>query len=83
MSKYSLILVKGINNNKKTIVDQTNPLLERAKCKLAADILVYAEDFYNEFNYWNAASNRKKHAPYVLKALILQDITRIEELIQC
>jgi hypothetical protein len=54
-----------------------------AKLKLAADILEYAEDFYNDFNYWNAAPNRKKHIPYVLKALILQDVNKIGDLIQC
>ena len=54
-----------------------------AKLKLAADILEYAEEFYNEFNYWSVAPNRKKHIPYVLKALILQDINKIGDLIQC
>ena len=54
-----------------------------AKLKLAADILEYAEEFYNEFNYWSGAPNRKKHIPYVLKALILQDINKIGDLIQC
>jgi hypothetical protein len=54
-----------------------------AKLKLAADILEYADDFYNDYNYWNAAPNRKKHIPYVLKALILQDVNKIRDLIQC
>jgi hypothetical protein len=54
-----------------------------AKMKLAEDIMEYAEDFYNDFHYWSKAPNRKKHVPYVLKALILQDIERIGELILC
>lgn len=54
-----------------------------AKIKLAEDILEYSEEFYNDFHYWSAAPNRKKHIPYVLKALILEDPIMIGEAIQC
>lgn len=54
-----------------------------AKKKLASDILEYAEDYYNDFHYWSTAPNRKKHIPYVFKALILQDINKIGDSIQC
>ena len=56
---------------------------EEAKTKLAEEILEYAEDFYNEFNVWSIAPNRKAHIPYVFKVLILDDIKKIEELISC
>lgn len=56
---------------------------EEAITKLAEEILEYAEDFYNEFNIWSVAPNRKAHIPYVFKVLILDDIKKIEELISC
>ena len=56
---------------------------EAAKLKLAEEILEYAEDFYNEFNVWSLAPNRKSHVPYVFKVLILDDINKIGELISC
>jgi hypothetical protein len=56
---------------------------EDAKIKLAEDILEYAEEFYDDFDYWKKAPNRKKHVPYVLKALILQDVNKIGESILC
>lgn len=54
-----------------------------AKIKLAEDILEYAEEFYDDFHYLSAVPNRKKHIPYVLKALILQDTSVIGDTIQC
>ena len=50
---------------------------------LAADILDYAEEYYDDFKYWSSTANRKKHIPYILKALILDDIDKIGEVIQC
>lgn len=56
---------------------------ESARRQLAQSIIEYAEDFYNEFNTWSAAPNRKKHIPLVFKALIIDDVDKIGELIQC
>jgi antitoxin YefM len=56
---------------------------KQAKLLLAKSILDYAEDYYNDFTYWSSASNRKSHIPYILKALILDNVNRIGELIQC
>lgn len=59
------------------------PTENEAKNMLAAAIYDYAMDFYNEFNLWSSAPNRKQHIPYVFKALILDDIKKIEECILC
>jgi hypothetical protein len=56
---------------------------KQAKLLLAQSIIEYAEEFYNEFNYWSADKNRKKHIPYILKALILNDTNKIGDLIEC
>jgi len=57
--------------------------LEDAKLKLAQSIIEYSEDYYNDFMYWSSAPNRKSHVPYVIKALIIDDVNKIGELIQC
>ena len=51
--------------------------------KLAQAILEYAEDYYNEFSLWYSAPNRKAHLPYIIKALIINDVERIGGLITC
>ena len=37
----------------------------------------YAEEYCNNFSYHNAAPNRKKHVPYVFKALSMNGIAKI------
>ena len=54
-----------------------------AKLLLAESIIEYAGEFYNNFALWSSAPNRKKHIPYILKALILEDVDRIGALILC
>ena len=54
-----------------------------ARMKLAASILEYSEDYYNDFSYWEGAPNRRAHIPYVFKALFIGDIQKIGENIQC
>ncbi len=59
------------------------PTEEKVKKLLAESILDYAVEFYNEFSLWSVAPNRKSHVPYVLKALIIDDVQKIEECIVC
>lgn len=56
---------------------------KEAKRLLATAILDYAEDFYQDYALFSNAPNRKRHIPYVFKALILDDVNQIGELIQC
>ena len=51
--------------------------------KLSKAIIEYSEDYYNEFALWFSAPNRKAHLPYVIKALIINDVNKIGELITC
>jgi hypothetical protein len=51
--------------------------------KIAQAILEYSEDYYNEFDIWSSAPNRKSHIPYVFKSLLLNDIEKIGGLITC
>ena len=47
---------------------------------LLDDMKEYAQDFYNEFNFWSSAPNRKKHIPYVLKILSTPDNKLLEDM---
>jgi len=59
------------------------PAEAEAKILLAQAILQYAQDYYNEFQQWSVAPNRKSHIPYVLKAIIIDDVQKIGDSIQC
>ena len=54
---------------------------ESARMALAKEIKEYAEVFYNDFALWSKAPNRKKHVPFVLKALTLNETEIAEEII--
>ena len=58
------------------------------KCREAGtntnvSILEYAMEFYGEYDLWSNASNRKNHIPYVFKALLLNDVSKIGDCIVC
>lgn len=59
-------------------------LLENAETKedaiaaMKLAIYEYATDFYNEFDLWSSAPNRKSHVPYVLKALLCNNPEELE-----
>lgn len=55
---------------------------ESAKQRLAAYIKEYAEEYYDEFELWSKAPNRRPHIPYVIKALTL-DVDDIKREIIC
>lgn len=59
------------------------PSEKEAISALANAILEYSVDFYNEFNMWASAPNKKSEIPYVFKALILDDAKKIGECISC
>ena len=59
------------------------PTLEEAKAQLASAIYDYAEEYYNDIQYWHTASNRRNHLPYVMKALLFNDVRKIGEWITC
>lgn len=49
------------------------PSEAEAREKLGNAILEYALEFYNEYQLYSKAGNRKNHIPYVFKALITDD----------
>lgn len=57
--------------------------LENAKKKLAKDILEYSNEFYKDFSFWGNVPNRKNHIPYILKAIISNNVNEISKTIIC
>lgn len=55
----------------------------KARMLLAASIMEYATDYYNDYAYWSSAPNRKSHIPYVFKALIMDDVQKLGDSIIC
>jgi len=55
---------------------------KEAKENLAASILDYAEEYYNDYLFWSRG-DRKAHKPYVFKALLINDVNEIGDEIIC
>lgn len=54
-----------------------------ARLCLARSILEYSIDFYNDYEVYSHSPNRKKHIPYIFKALILESPEKIGDILQC
>jgi hypothetical protein len=53
------------------------PTEDEAKIAMGKAMLEYANDYYQEFELWSKAPNRKHHIPYVQKALNYNDEEKI------
>lgn len=56
---------------------------QEARYNLAKSILEYSSDYYNEYEMYSHSPNRKKHIPYIFKALIIDDPEKIGDILQC
>ncbi|MCD8225437.1 MAG: hypothetical protein LUC99_11455 [Clostridiales bacterium] len=56
---------------------------QAAREKLGAAILEYSSDYYIEYELYSHAQNRKKHIPYILKALTIDNPEKIGKEILC
>lgn len=56
---------------------------QEARYQLAKAILEYSLDYYNEYELYSHSPNRKKHIPYIFKALIIDSPEKIGEILQC
>jgi hypothetical protein len=59
------------------------PTEVEARTLLAGSIMEYATEYYENYSFYSKAQNRKKHVPYVFKALITDDIDKLGEGILC
>ena len=56
---------------------------KEARLNMGKTILEYALDYYNEYEMYSRSSNRKKHIPYIFKALIIDNPEKIGDMLQC
>ncbi|HBI61531.1 MAG TPA: hypothetical protein DDY31_10030 [Lachnospiraceae bacterium] len=56
---------------------------QEARLNMGKAILEYALDYYNEYEIYSRSPNRKKHIPYIFKALILDNPEKIGDMLQC
>lgn len=54
-----------------------------ARLKLAKSILEYSLDYYNDYAVYSHSPNRKKHVPYIFKALIIDNPEELGDMIKC
>lgn len=54
-----------------------------ARLNMGKAILEYAIDYYNEYKVYSISPNRKKHIPYIFKALIIDNPEKIGAMLQC
>lgn len=50
---------------------------------LAADISEYADEYYQNYEVYSKAPNRRAHLPYVMKALTAQTLKELEGAVVC
>ena len=56
---------------------------QEARLNMGKAILEYALDYYNEYEMYSRSPNRKKHIPYIFKALIIDNPEKIGDMLQC
>lgn len=56
---------------------------QEARLNMGKAILEYALDYYNEYEMYSRSPNRKKHIPYIFKALIVDNPEKIGDMLQC
>lgn len=56
---------------------------QEARLNMGKAILEYALDYYNEYEMYSHSLNRKKHIPYIFKALIIDSPEKIGDMLQC
>lgn len=54
-----------------------------ARLNMGKAILEYALDYYNDYEMYSHSPDRKKHIPYIFKALIIDNPEKIGDMLQC
>ena len=61
---------------------ENGPTEAEARLCMGRSIMEYAMEYYNEYQIYSKAPNRKGHIPYVFKALLSDDPKKTGEVIQ-
>lgn len=55
------------------------PTEAQARELLAISIIEYAQEYSNNYNCYSQSPNRKKHIPYIIRALVINDVQKLAE----
>lgn len=61
----------------------TGKTLEMAVKDLATQLVEYSQEYYDNFNSYSMAPNRKDHIRYIMRVLLEQSISDVEALLVC
>ena len=56
---------------------------QEALSNFTSDLVEYAQEFYDEFEFWSSAPNRTKHIPMVLRILTADTSQEVEDMLVC
>ena len=56
---------------------------QEALLNFTSDLVEYAQEFYDEFEFWSSAPNRTKHIPMVLRILTADNSQEVENMLVC
>lgn len=56
---------------------------EEVRLKTGKAILEYSIEYHNKYELYSCSPNRKKHVPYIFKALIIGCPEKIGNMLQC
>lgn len=71
-----------ISSNDMDIIS-TGKNAKEALSNFTNDLIEYAQEFYDEFEFWSSAPNRAKHIPMVLKILTADNSQEVEDMLVC
>ena len=83
---YSMVTDKDgsivISSNDMDIIS-TGKNAKEALSNFTNDLIEYAQEFYDKFEFWSSAPNRAKHIPMVLKILTADNSQEVEDMLVC
>ncbi|MGN0492085.1 MAG: hypothetical protein ACI4F7_00410 [Acutalibacteraceae bacterium] len=56
---------------------------QEALLNFTSDLVEYAQEFYDKFEFWSSAPNRAKHIPMILKILTADNLQEVEDMLVC
>lgn len=71
-----------ISSNDMDIIS-TGKNAKEALSNFTNDLIEYAQEFYDEFEFWSSAPNRAKHIPMILKILTADNSQEVEDMLVC
>lgn len=56
---------------------------QEALSNFTSDLVEYAQEFYDEFEFWSSAPNRVKHIPMILQIISAGNEQEVRNILRC